>query len=784
MLDSIAKFATSDNSATYDSTTSTTFDHLFSCTKSDPGDNLMDQAHHVWQGMVEYARAGNSNDIVIKKANNLVSVLDNWGARCEHHEDPTIFDKCSVGGRWSECLAGSCVPADLRYTDSEGEVDIDIYEPCNFVSNLAYYRVMPQLCDSGDKFFMDQETSYALNHAFGGLAAGSALWHGSHTFLGQRADNTMIAATSFVIYQFLLGSILGALGFDATDESFRNLMDLSNTPRSRTAVQIANDVTSFITSQPISEWALEFQTLDLPSHDKIFGAYISTVLSVLFHDKPDFVGSVLSQLASFLGTDMTALEGYLPSLLSLGGQLDLADDTKFILFRQFIGMGGKMLFAFLWQERQLQMDSSNIFLEEDTNAHAPLLVPIVTSFFNFLTKFKHVDDNFQSFKGMFPGDEACRATQPHAKWHELSANALLDMVYLADCIGGLAGGSGTCAHMSSDYLSGKERMGKRSFKNWAKEELENLFTSHALDIPGLIKDSLGSDHVLDLAGDLLGEALFNLLDLDNAGTSNDQVDWDDVEDIADLVTWGIGFLEKVLRLYQNFCTDNNDCGSDKYCDILGLGGTPLQCQNKRNNGQTCLADSSCQADTCSVGFDTTSIIATECGVQCDKNSDCGDDEWCHKLFEPRICKPKKNKGYFPCLANGQCKNSKCSWWGECVADSAGNSCSSNSDCDIDEFCENNFGTNTCFKKLPRGHLCTRDKHCVSDRCRDKNILGVGQCKGSSQTKFCSDTVFECTVDMLNEYITDLCDGCSVQQLQNAIDEGLAFFTDFIDIPNF
>ena len=37
-----------------------------------------------------------------------------------------------------------------------------IYEPCNYVSNLAYYHVSTSICDHGTNFHMDSESVRAL----------------------------------------------------------------------------------------------------------------------------------------------------------------------------------------------------------------------------------------------------------------------------------------------------------------------------------------------------------------------------------------------------------------------------------------------------------------------------------------------------------------------------------------------------------------------------------------------------------------------------------------------
>ena len=77
---------------------------------------------------------------------------------------------------------------------------IGIYEPCNSVSNMAYYRTAMGVCAHGG-WAMDANAQSALVQAYVALAMGSFFWHGSHSFLGNVADNRLIDVLAFVSFQ-------------------------------------------------------------------------------------------------------------------------------------------------------------------------------------------------------------------------------------------------------------------------------------------------------------------------------------------------------------------------------------------------------------------------------------------------------------------------------------------------------------------------------------------------------------------------------------------------------
>lgn len=69
-----------------------------------------------------------------------------------------------------------------------------------------------------------------------------------------------------------------------------------------------------------------------------------------------------------------------------------------------------------------------------TNDLGAALMPMVNKVANLLTGFAHADADQQRCERVYAADDRCRKLDvaPHAKWHESSANGLLDLALLAD----------------------------------------------------------------------------------------------------------------------------------------------------------------------------------------------------------------------------------------------------------------------------------------------------------------------------------------------------------------
>ncbi len=58
-------------------------------------------------------------------------------------------------------------------------------------------------------------------------------------------------------------------------------------------------------------------------------------------------------------------------------------------------------------------------------------MPYINALGDALSGYEHPISVKTSFN-VYPGEETCRYLIAHAKWHEQSANALIDLIYLTD----------------------------------------------------------------------------------------------------------------------------------------------------------------------------------------------------------------------------------------------------------------------------------------------------------------------------------------------------------------
>jgi len=153
-----------------------------------------------------------------------------------------------------------------------GDEKMIIYEPCNYASNLAYYHSATRICDYPD-WTADDAQINGQKRAFATLAMGSAMWHGSHTYVGYSFDNNMIAVISYLAHQ---SSVVGL----PSNSSI--LHELSPTPRSKSGLNVSEDLVNMFSEKPVGEWAEVLDNADLPHVYFItFAALIATVFSMI-----------------------------------------------------------------------------------------------------------------------------------------------------------------------------------------------------------------------------------------------------------------------------------------------------------------------------------------------------------------------------------------------------------------------------------------------------------------------------------------------------------------------
>jgi hypothetical protein len=106
---------------------------------------------------------------------------------------------------WGECTAEEpnprCVAGDYleNVSGNFGKEQMLIYEPCNYASNIAFYRATTRICDYPD-WSVDEENIVSIKRSFSALAVGSAMWHGSHTYVGYSFDNNLMAVIGYLAH--------------------------------------------------------------------------------------------------------------------------------------------------------------------------------------------------------------------------------------------------------------------------------------------------------------------------------------------------------------------------------------------------------------------------------------------------------------------------------------------------------------------------------------------------------------------------------------------------------
>jgi len=323
---------------------------------------------------------------------------------------------------WGSCLGnGHCHEYHEQNFTVQEYHGIGIYEPCNYASNLAYYHVVTSICDN-TQWNIDDSYKLAMAQAFTSLTVGSAFWHGSHTLLGNIADNRFIEVVAFLAHQASLENL---------EVSFK-VRDLSLTPRKSSAKDTSNQLAELLRTKPVTEWKEGIAELDTPDYMVTFSGLFCTLLTLqLSEEQVDAVIPVLMDAFNLPEeVRLFVIAEYLPEIRGATAdiQLGLLEGAQFKL--NTVGTLIKLIYAFLWQEYVLT--SADIFLDPEVNQLGFLLMGPVNQLADFLTDFPTLDNALQKGVGIYPGEEWCMPQEPHAKWHVESANGLMDLMMLAD----------------------------------------------------------------------------------------------------------------------------------------------------------------------------------------------------------------------------------------------------------------------------------------------------------------------------------------------------------------
>jgi len=92
------------------------------------------------------------------------------------------------------------------------------------------------VCDYPD-WSLGEDYQNALKRGFFTLGFGSAMWHGSHTYVGYAFDNRLMAVLAYIAHQ---GSVQNLPNKSSI------LQQLSETPRNGTGITVAHDLVEML----------------------------------------------------------------------------------------------------------------------------------------------------------------------------------------------------------------------------------------------------------------------------------------------------------------------------------------------------------------------------------------------------------------------------------------------------------------------------------------------------------------------------------------------------------
>ena len=84
-------------------------------------------------------------------------------------------------------------------------LEMAIWEPCNYVSNLAYDRLVVEMCNQ-DNWILGKLEVKKIAEAFALVTFGSSFMHGSETLLGGQQDLLSDDLFTYILHQVSDGS--------------------------------------------------------------------------------------------------------------------------------------------------------------------------------------------------------------------------------------------------------------------------------------------------------------------------------------------------------------------------------------------------------------------------------------------------------------------------------------------------------------------------------------------------------------------------------------------------
>ena len=371
------------------------WDAIYTCMSDSTTPNLNEASNLGWKGMMEHGQ----------EAKN--ATWDPWG---------------SCGG-WKECNKTKLPTNFIENIDQ-----VVIVAPCNTVSNIAYYRTFLDICGQNPSMWhIPIEYVIAFKKAFVFEGIGSAYNHGSGTNTGGSMDVQAENAFSWIIHQASINS----LPFDPY------IFNLQPENAAMNSIQVVDAIETLLLTKSVHDWKNIIDSFYVPQIYRSIGAILASSFIVILPE-PDALW-VFKEIGQYLLQPIDLdilLKEYIPRLKTAldSKQVKPTLKTKIKFAERLIGTVIKLLYGVIFQE---QLIESPYLIDPTVTYLGNVLMPIVDIIGNVLTGYKrytYIYDEWQQIsKDVYAGRSNCGGKKfSHPIWHEETANALVDLFYLAN----------------------------------------------------------------------------------------------------------------------------------------------------------------------------------------------------------------------------------------------------------------------------------------------------------------------------------------------------------------
>jgi len=328
---------------------------------------------------------------------------------------------------WHECGSTEMAPQSSsgwfeNNCTRQAGVPMDIWEPCNYASNLAYDRLMVEMCLQQDWAF-SHDTVAKIAEAFHIVTFGSSFFHGSQTHNGATQDGFSNQLFPYIIYQAGVSNI----PYDPV------IHDLAYQPRAASGAEAVDIILDAYDNAPVYEWDAIQEGIDLPNLQRTFAGIFGYIVSLLLD--PESGDQLLTPFLDLLGVEQEDKDffnlAFLPAIRKVSAEHYLGLRDRLQLWRNTLATVAKLGYAFLWQEAVIDLGGAN--LSPEANQAGASLLPYFNELMNNQTSWSLAVQDVQEGKG-YPGHQFCNPVIPHAKWHVETSASLADVARLMDSV--------------------------------------------------------------------------------------------------------------------------------------------------------------------------------------------------------------------------------------------------------------------------------------------------------------------------------------------------------------